>query len=192
MNLPDIRTIKDINELLTKRYIESEIFDFKPNSDDLKWDICAMANNDGGGQLILGIDEDKNECMNYLLGFKKSGFKQGTEDKVNQQIGNNLYEVEPTPKIDPTFIYELDRQTFYVVVQVHGENINKPYFLRGTWQCYMRVGNSSKPASRSIILNLLNNFLERRNSVQRLRVITNFLKESLKSTVEEISIHRVS
>jgi hypothetical protein len=50
----------------------------------------------------------------------------------------------------------------------------------------MRVGNSSKPASRSIILNLLNNFLERRNSVQRLRIITNFLKESLKSTIEEI------
>jgi hypothetical protein len=67
MNLPDIRTMEDINELLTKRYIESEIFDFKRNSDDLKWDICAMANNDGGGQLVLGIDEDKNECTNYLL-----------------------------------------------------------------------------------------------------------------------------
>lgn len=180
MNLPKIVTIDDINELTSKRYIESEIFDFKGTEfSGLYKDMCAMANNVAGGQLVLGVDQNKT-------GFTKNGFKQSTEDLVNQQIGSNLYKVEPTPKMDTAIIHESDGQTFYVVLQILGENINKPYFVRDIWQCYMRVGNSSRPASRAIVLNLLSNFLERRNNVQRLRVVTNFVKESFRSAIEKI------
>jgi predicted HTH transcriptional regulator len=120
MNLPKIATIDDINELIAKRYIESEIFDFKGiEFRGLYKDICAMANNVAGGQLVLGVDENKTE-------FTKNGFKQNTEDTVNQQIGSNLYKVEPTPKMDPAIIHESDGQTFYVVLQILGENIDKP------------------------------------------------------------------
>jgi hypothetical protein len=175
--------ISVINSLVGKRYIESETFDFKgkkaAKGSELSKDFCAMANT-RGGIIVLGIKEVKNN--GFLERFMKEGFRTNVddEDKVKQFFGNNMHEVEPTPRIDCNPVYEQDdSSTYYMVIRIDGKEINRPYFLRSTGQCYVRIGNSSKPASRSVILNLFSGFIERRRSARSLLAYTEILKEAL-------------
>ena len=186
--VPPLERLEDydiavINSLINKRNVESETFDFKgkkaAKGNDLSKDFCAMANT-FGGIIVLGIDEIKNNGV--LVGFKKNGFRTNAddEDKIKQIFGNNMHEVEPTPLIDSMPVYEQDDSSIYfMVIRTEGKEINRPYFLRNTGQCYVRVGNSSKPASRSVILNLFSSFIERRKSAQKLLAYTEILKEEL-------------
>jgi hypothetical protein len=178
--------IKVIDSLIQILSIESETFDFKGSefnkkSDELYNDICAMANT-SGGYIVLGIREEKDPDGN-IIRFIKEGFDKHEEDKVNQRVADNMHNIEPTPSIEPPRpIYEVDEKKFYSIIRINSINARKPYLTKNRGQCYVRIGNGSRPASRAVILNLLNNYIERKNCVERLRIAANFLKESLMST----------
>jgi Putative DNA-binding domain len=183
--------IHDIDSLLPILSIESETFDFKGHdfnkrSDELYCDFCAMANT-SGGYIVIGIDEEKAPD-GKIIRFIKKGFERGEEDKINQTIANNMYSVDPTPNIEQrsTPVYEKDEKYFYPVIRVNSVERWKPYFTKTRCQCYVRVGNTSKPAGRTVVLNLLSEFKERKKSVIRLRLATNIVKESLMFTSTEL------
>jgi hypothetical protein len=172
-----------IHSLLNKRHIESETFDFKgkeaAKGSELSKDFCAMANT-SGGIIVLGIDEVKKKGV--LIGFTKNGFRTNVqdEDKVNQVIGSSRYEIEPNPILESKPIFEdTDPTIYYMVLRIDGREIYRPYFVRNSWQCYIRVGNTSRPASRSVVMNLFSGFVERRTSARKLVAYTAVLKEEL-------------
>src|SRR5205807_7839929 len=72
------------------------------------------------------------------------------------------------------------------IIKISSVDIQKPYFTKNRCQCYVRVGNTSKPASTTVVLNLLSDFTERKSSVIKLRLATNFVKESLMFTSTEL------
>jgi hypothetical protein len=135
--------------------------------------------NTSGGYIVLGVGEDKAPD-GTLIRFTKDGFRAGKEDEVNLSIANNVYEVDPTPSIEPVPpIYERDRKTFYVAVKINTINIHKPYFIKNRMQCYVRIGSSSRRASRTTVLNLHSDYREKKLSVEGLRAAALFAKESL-------------
>lgn len=166
----DIHVIDSLTLILS---IEGENFDFKGHdfnkrNDELYVELCSMSNS-LGGYIVLGIEECK----------APNGFDQGQEDKINQSISNSCYNVEPTPSIQVEMVYEDDRSIFFPVIQIHNIEVHKPHFTKNRCQCYIRVGNSSKPASTTMVLNLLTDFKARRDNVQRLISTTKFVEESL-------------
>jgi hypothetical protein len=105
--------------------------------------------NSSGGYIVLGIEWDNSKNK-----FKKNGFDKGKDEENNgQKIGNYMYEVEPTPEIISRNLYDKNNK-FYTILQIKPEDTKKPYFTRNTCLCYTRFSNSSKPAGRSVILNL--------------------------------------
>jgi hypothetical protein len=52
--------------------------------------------------------------------------------------------------------------------------------------CYVRIGNSSKPASRTTVLNLFSDYREKKASVEGLRITATFAKESLISISNDL------
>jgi hypothetical protein len=172
-----------IDNLIKILSIESETFDFKGShlydkDDELYNDICAMANT-SGGLIVLGINEIKIEGKTKR--FEKNGFEAGDEDKVNQQIASSIYNIEPTPKIEQrsTPIYDDDGKRFYPLIKINSVTDHKPYFNKNRGQCYVRIGNSSRPASRTTVLNLFSDYREKKVLVEGLRVAAVFAKESL-------------
>ncbi len=142
--------------------------------------------NTSGGYIVLGIDEQKAPD-GKIIKFIKKGFEPGDEEKINQSVANNIHNVEPMPNIQPPMmVYEQGGKNFYSVLKINSVDIRKPYFTKNRCQCYVRVGNTSKPASRTFVLNLLSDFKERKNSVIKLRQATNFVKESLMFTSTEL------
>jgi hypothetical protein len=162
MNIPLIPerledwTLELIDSLTELKDLESETFDLKKEvTRELYHHICAMANS-SGGYIVLGIEEIKSGSEPQIIsGFKKVGFKIGKEDEIGKQISNSVYCVEPIPKAEFTHIKDKDNR-FYTVLHISSEDINKPYFTK-SGRCYIRIGNSSKPATRSTILNLAAN-----------------------------------
>lgn len=145
-------TLDVINELVKLRDVESEVFDFKDKDinkeDKLSMHVCAMANTHGGF-IVLGIKEVKNN--NSLTGFEKRGFRKGQEDKIKNDITNQQVQVEPIPDMETKTIS--DGEEFFVIIHVKNKKINKPYFLKEKG-CYVRVGASSRQASRNTVLSL--------------------------------------
>jgi predicted HTH transcriptional regulator len=172
MSIPKIpNRLKDwdiyiVDGLLSILSIESETFDFKGHdfSKELHCDLCAMANT-CGGYIVLGIDEVKAP-NGKIIRFIKKGFERSEEEKINQIVANNMYNVDPTPNIEqPWMVYEEDEKYFYPVIRVISVDYWKPYFTKSRCQCYVRVGNTSKPAGRTVVLNLLSDFKERKKGV---------------------------
>jgi hypothetical protein len=180
---PQDWNIDVIDSLIQILSIESETFDFKGSDfnekkDDLYKDICAMANT-SGGYIVLGIGEKKTPDGKTLR-FLKEGFTEGEEDKVNQRIANNVYDIEPKPSIEPAQqIYEENHKTFYTLIKINSINVLKPHFSKKRMQCYVRIGNTSQPAGRTAILNLFSDYREKKASVQGLKIAATFAKESL-------------
>jgi hypothetical protein len=114
-----------------------------------------------GGYIILGIEQDKTNNV-----FIKNGFDRRQEEYVGQRIGNDMYNVEPTPEVVTKYLYDRNKK-FYAVLKVQSEDTKKPYFTRDKCQCYTRVSNSSKPAGRSVILNLAMNKMVSRDELHR-------------------------
>ena len=73
---------------------------------------------------------------------------------------------------------------FYVVIRVEGRTIDIPYVDRGA--CYIRVGNSSRPASRDTIISLCRNTMNRTSSVEVLHVAASLLKQQLTRIAEQV------
>jgi hypothetical protein len=141
--------IRRLDELLKIVNVESDTLEFKGrNFHSLTHVLCAMANL-SGGYVVLGIEQDKPNNT-----FIKNGFDKGQdEEKIGQRIANDMYNVEPTPEVAIKNIYDKNKK-FYAILQVKSEDTKKPYFTKDTGQCYVRVSNVNKPASRSVILNL--------------------------------------
>lgn len=169
-----------LNELIKLRDIESETFDFKGTEiKDLSRHICAMANTKGGF-LVLGIDEDKHN-PNSLLGFKKIGFDIGRENQINVDIRNQIIQIEPTPEVNTKPLYEDEK--FYVVMNVENNVLKKPFCIKNQGQFYVRVRDSSTPASRSVVLELFTNLNQKLQDIASLRSAALLLKKELISTL---------
>ncbi len=190
MKLPSIpQSIDDwnieiLNELIKYTDVESEILDFKKEPNKLYEHICAMANT-SGGFLVLGINEVKSDDAKRIIKFEKVGFDNGEQDNLRNTIGNNIFNIEPPPKIEVKYLQENNR--FYPIIKIKNEISKKPYFIKDRGQCYIRIENSTRPASRSIILNFFSGSLELRNNIEKLRVAVLLLKESLMHTSSDIS-----
>jgi hypothetical protein len=141
--------IRRLNELLKIVNVESDTLEFKGRDfHSLTHLLCAMANL-SGGYVVLGIEHDKANNR-----FVKNGFDKGQdEEKIGQRIANDMHNVEPTPEVAIENIYDKNKK-FYAILHVKSEDMKKPYFTKDTGQCYIRVSNVNKPASRSVILNL--------------------------------------
>lgn len=181
----------DILDELTKILsIESETFDFKGTDlnkkyDELYNDICAMANT-SGGHIVLGVGEVKAPAGS-LIRFVKQGFRHGENDKIIQTVTNNVHNIEPTPKVEaPIPVYEKDGKKFYLVIKINPVEILKPHFTKNRDQCYVRIGNSSRHASRNSILHLFSNYREMREEAKRLLTAANFIKESVIFTSHDL------
>ncbi|NOJ27124.1 MAG: hypothetical protein DA330_03840 [Nitrososphaera sp.] len=198
MNLPKLPekpsdwNIEILNSLLDIPGIERDNFEFKAGSNkeknpvpsDIYKDFCAMANTNGG-IIIVGIDQTKDEKGN-VIGYKKTGFEKGKEDIVGLAISHAINNVEPAPLYDSYIIREDDK--FYVVLSIASTELKKPYFTRNGCQCFVRIGSSSEPASRSTIINLFSNLNQRKAEVEKLRVAIKLVRESLLHTANEIKI----
>jgi hypothetical protein len=165
--------------------IESEDFDFKGQSyANLSIHLCAMSNT-SGGYLVLGIEEVKNPATNHLIGFKKNGFTVGKDEKnAEVQINNAAINVEPNPRIFTKYIIEGSR--FYPIIKIEEISHKKPYLVKGTGICYIRVSSSSVPASRTVIINLVSDLMKKRNSVARLKAASRHLIEQIHYTSTDI------
>lgn len=172
-----------LDNLLNIPSVESETFDFKEaRIGDLAVHICAMANT-ASGILVLGVEEDRSPS-NQLLGFKKNGYLPQDEEKIRQRIRDFAYQVEPLPKVEMKVL--ADSGMIYFVVRVEGEDIKRPYTIKGKGQCYIRVLDSSTPATGSIIVNLISEQRQRIKNVNMLRVAALLLKEAVMETSQRI------
>lgn len=184
--------IEILNSLLNIPGIERDNFEFKaavnkeksPVPSDIYKDFCAMANTNGG-IIIIGVDQIKDERGN-IIGYKKTGFDKGKEDAVGLAISHAINNVEPTPIYDSSTIDEDNK--FYVILSIVSTDLKKPYFTRNGCQCFVRIGSSSEPASRSTIINLFSNLNKKKTEVEKLRVAIKLVKESLLHTSHEIKI----
>ena len=74
---------------------------------------------------------------------------------------------DPIPNVDIKFLYDVNQ--LYPVLKIEGEDIHRPYFVKGSGQCFVRIGASISPASRITVLNLFTNIVAKRTDVERLR-----------------------
>jgi len=179
--------INVINNLIKFKDIEGEEFDFKLDVGSIEEDICAMANS-RGGYIVLGIKDLKDKHGN-IIRFEKKGYKGGKEDAVKQSISNKLFQVEPIPEHSFDLVNgseQSSKNLFFPVIKIPVANNQKPYFVKGRNLCYIRIGNTSQPCGRTIILNLASNYVERKNSVLRLKAASRDLIEQIHYTSADI------
>lgn len=177
--------ISTINELVKYSSIESERLDLKSEINDLQNHISAMANS-SGGFLILGIKELKSENGKVILGYEKIGFKKGEEDLISKQIGNGIFEIEPTPSVKIRHIP--DNNKFYSVIKVEKEISKKPFMIKNKGQFYIRIDSSTRPANRSTILNLFAISLEQKRTIEQLLAGINLVRESFLHAINDVRI----
>ena len=165
-----------IDSLLRISTIESETLECKREIRPvaLPKHICSMANTHGGF-IIIGLDEKKTNGV-------KSGYNKFSwgldEDEINLQVANATHEVDPIPDVKPKCIS--DGGKTYVVIRITEEKSKKPFFIKDG-KCYVRIGSSSRPASRSVIMNLFEG-LENKRNITSLLASLKVLKAELKAT----------
>lgn len=178
--------IKLLDKLITIPSIESENFDFKEEPSDLHEDICAMANTKGGF-LILGVGQIKGKDDKTLIGFKKIGFTKGEEDPIGNKINSFRYLVDPIPYVTLNHIYEDNGSKFYTVIKIESKISEKPYFVKSTDQCFVRLHSSSQRVGRTTILNLFSASVEQVNNVEKLNVASKLVREAVINRVNDIN-----
>lgn len=175
--------ISTINELVKYTSVESETLDLKSEINELQIHISAMANS-SGGFLILGIREVKSEDGKVILRYEKIGFKNKAREFIGQQIGNSIFEIDPAPIVKTKYISDGDK--FYPVIKIENEISKKAYAIKNKGQFYIRIDSSTRPASRSAILNLFGASLEQIKTIKNLQAITSITKEELEKTINHI------
>lgn len=169
-------SINIIDSLLNISSLESDEIECKREmTPDLPKAICAMANT-SGGFIIIGLDEEKP-------GFQKRGLSDIDEDTIRQAIGNARFSIEPIPKVSINCITEQDK--IYPIIQIHEEISKKPFFVKNTGICYIRIDNSSRHASRDTIMKLFSS-LDLKKEVIYLRASFVMLKHNLAGTMKYI------
>ena len=131
--------------------------------------------NTYGGFIIIGLDEKKTNGVKS--GYNKFGWGLD-EDKINLQVANATHEVDPIPDVKLKCIS--DGGKTYVVIRITEEKSKKPFFIKDG-KCYVRIGSSSRPASRSVIMNLFEG-LEKKKNIASLLASLKVLKVELKDT----------
>ena len=195
MQIPEIPqdpkewTVDKLNELIKFVGIESNTFDFKKEPNELEEHICAMANSDGGF-LILGITQVLSKDKKRTIKFEKRGFTHGKEDNLKNKITNSVLGIEPVPPVSFEPIHEKDGKKFYMVIKIEKRISNKPYFLKSTDQCFVRIHNSKVRANRSIIFNLFSSSIGQRQNLERLKSACAQTKEAFRYAV--VDAHNVS
>jgi len=163
--------------------VETDAFDFKSDYKKLSSHLCAFANC-SFGQMILGIGEDTTP-KGYRKGFKRIGFPILEKDSIRNEINNAMINVEPNPSVRLEFLDDNNGKV-YPIVQINGQNSNKPYFERGTGICHVRIGAATSPASRTTVLNLFSDVGRRIENVKRLSVSAALLQEMIKYACESL------
>jgi hypothetical protein len=171
--------IPTLDGLIKLRDIERETFEFK-GTDFSKLDqhLCAFANYPESGIIVLGIEEIKPKGV--LLKFKKVGFGSNQEDWIRNEVNNQMAKVDPVPRVTVRTVPDKnDAGRLYPVLKIEGKELQRPYFLKNGGVCFVRIGASSSPASRTVVLHLFNDVIGKRNNVSRLRSAASFLREAL-------------
>lgn len=166
--------------------IESEIFDFKKEASDLHEDICAMANTQEG-IIVLGVSQVDSEDHTKILRFEKTGFELGKEDGMKNTIGNYVAKIEPLPVFDVKPIYDKNMNKFFMVIKIESKLSDRPYFLKTTDQCFVRIHNSSRRVGRTAILNLFSASIERINNIEKLNVASKLVREAVFDRISTIN-----
>ena len=191
MQIPEIPqdpkewTVDKLNELIKFVGIESNTFDFKKEPNELEEHICAMANSDGGF-LVLGIIQVLSKDKKRTIKFEKRGFTHGKEDNLKNKITNSVLSIEPVPPVSFELIPEKDGKKFYIVIKIEKRISDKPYFLKSTDQCFVRIHNSKIRANRSIIFNLFSSSIEQKQNLERLKSACAQTKEAFRYAVEDV------
>jgi hypothetical protein len=134
--------------------VEKESFDFKNNrvldmDYRLEDHICAFANT-YGGYLVMGIEEEKinKNHKRFIL----NGFHDGSQGEMLKRIAQKTWLIEPLPSYEVKIIESQSR--YYIVLYVKSELHKRPFFAKNN--AYVRIGSSTIPANRNIILSLVN------------------------------------
>ena len=175
--------IEELNELTKYVGIESDTFDFKKEPNELEEHVCAMANT-RGGYLVLGIEQIKSEDGKRTIRFEKRGFTSGSEDSLKNRITSSVLLIDPIPDVEIKQVHEENGDKFYTVIKIENRNSAKPYFVKSTDQCFIRINDSKIRANRSIIFNLFGISLEQRKNIERLRSSSHLLKQELSRTID--------
>ena len=127
--------------------------DFKivlpPQSDKVAKEICAFANNDGGGVLLIGVDDNGN----------KLGFPKADKDELQRRIGN-IAKDNCAPSVVISFMtFELEDDLERCVLGVRiNEMDRKPCMSQG--KIYIRDNATAVPANPEQVRRLLFGSLE--------------------------------
>lgn len=169
-NIEVLRNILDIPD------IEKESFDFKNNKVldrgyCLEDHICAFANT-YGGHIVIGVEEKKiNE--NHKK-FALNGFDNGSQDEMLRKINQKIWLIEPAPLYETTTV-ESDGK-YYIVLHIKLELYKRPFFSK--YKSYIRLGSSTFPANRSVILSMVNhNFISHEDRRKHTEYIVGILKQ---------------
>ena len=134
-----------MKELLSKQ--ESKTLEFKrefnnSNKEKILQTIIAFANG-SGGNLVFGIDDNKQ-----IIGV-------ANPFELEEKLSNITYDtIYPTIRIDTVFITEQDKTLVIIKVPI---GIETPYYLKNKGMengTYIRVGSTTRLASKEIIKSL--------------------------------------
>ena len=188
MDLPDIPqdlndwNMSTIDSLLGISNIESEKLECKREirAESLSKAICAMANT-CGGFILVGLEENKTDNGKKKHGYLKTGLALD-EDSIKQQIASAMHDIDPVPEIKSKCVGEENEMC--VIIHIPEEKSKKPFFVtdRG---CYVRIGSSSYPASRRVVMNLFEGMEKKKNIASLLASMT-ILKAQLVATLDYV------
>ncbi len=147
----DIEALRNILEFPD---VEKESFDFKNNkvlekNYRLEDHICAFANT-YGGYIVIGVGEEKiNENSKK---FKLDGFDIGSQHEMLRKITQKIWLIEPIPLYEMTTIESQGK--YQIILHIKLETHKRPFFAKNN--SYIRIGSSTLPANRNVILSMVN------------------------------------
>lgn len=147
----NIDVLKNILEIPD---VEKESFDFKNNkvlekNYRLEDHICAFANT-YGGYIVIGVKEEKiNENSKK---FTLDGFDNGSQHEMLRKIEQKIWLIEPIPFYE---VMTLESQGKYqIILHIKLEIYKRPFFAKNN--SYVRIGSSTLPANRNVVLSMAN------------------------------------
>jgi len=168
--------VEALRKILEIPDVEKESFDFK-NTKVLDKDyrledhVCAFANT-YGGHIVIGVEEKKTN-ENHKK-FSLNGFDNGTQDEVLSKITQKIWLIEPTPRYETTTIESKGK--YYIVLHIKLELYKRPFFSK--YKSYIRIGSSTFPANRSIVLSMVNyNLVSHEDRKKHTEYIVGILKQ---------------
>lgn len=147
-NIEVLRNILEIPD------VEKESFDFKNNkvlekSYRLEDHICAFANT-YGGYIVIGVGEQK--ISENSKKFTLDGFDNGSQQEMLRKITQKIWLIEPMPLYEMTTIESQGK--YQIILHIKSETHKRPFFAKN--KSYIRIGSSTLPANRNVVLSMVN------------------------------------